>query len=99
MSAALLVACLGIVPALAASPAQAPAGAKQHPAAAGPEHLFGAYLAGRHAQQLRDFTAAAGSYEKAIAADPDAPELISRTFLMEVCVGHFDPPVHSPRRS
>src|SRR5207237_2104835 len=64
--------------------------AKQQPAAAGPEHRFGAYLAGRHAQQLRDFTAAASSYQKAIAADPEAPELISRTFLMEVCVGHFD---------
>ncbi|HEY8872166.1 MAG TPA: tetratricopeptide repeat protein, partial [Stellaceae bacterium] len=60
------------------------------PPAAGPEHLFGEYLAGRHAQQTRDFTAAAGAYEKAITADPDAPELISRTFLMEVCVGHFD---------
>jgi tetratricopeptide (TPR) repeat protein len=90
MLAALLIGCLGVAPALAASPGQSPAGAKQQPAAAGSEHLFGAYLAGRHAQQLRDFTAAAGSYEKAIAADPDAPELISRTFLMEVCVGHFD---------
>jgi tetratricopeptide (TPR) repeat protein len=62
----------------------------QHPTAAGPEHLFGEYLAGRHAQQSRDFQAAAGSYQKAIAADPDAAELISRTFLMEVCVGHFE---------
>jgi tetratricopeptide (TPR) repeat protein len=94
MLPALFAACLGIAPALAAAPQQqpqsSPAGAKQHPPAAGPEHLFGEYLAGRHAQQLRDFTAAAGAYEKAITADPDAPELISRTFLMEVCVGHFD---------
>ena len=28
-------------------------------------------------------------YEKALAADPDSPELISRTFLMEVSVGQF----------
>jgi tetratricopeptide (TPR) repeat protein len=93
MLPALFAACLGIAPVLAAAPQQQPQsspGAKQHPPEAGPEHLFGEYLAGRHAQQLRDFTAAAGAYEKAITADPDAPELISRTFLMEVCVGHFD---------
>ena len=55
-----------------------------------PDHLFGEYLSGRQAQQTRDFTVAAARYEKANAADPDAPELISRTFLMEVCVGHFE---------
>src|ERR1700676_3772072 len=70
---------LGIAPAIAASPPAAPPGAQQHPSAAGPEHLFGEYLAGRHAQQSRDFRAAAGSYQQAIGADPDAPELISRT--------------------
>jgi tetratricopeptide (TPR) repeat protein len=90
----LVAACLGIAPAMAASPASpppsSPTGAPQNPPSAGPEHLFGEYLAGRHAQQSRDFSAAAKSYEKAIAADPDAPELISRTFLMEVSVGHFD---------
>ena len=79
-------ACLGIAPASAASPT----GTTQNPQSADANHLFGDYLAGRHAQQLRDFTVAAARYEKAIAADPDAPELISRTFLMEVCVGHFD---------
>ena len=46
--------------------------------------LVGAYLAGRAAQATRDFPAAATWYEKAIALDPQAPELISRTFLMEV---------------
>ncbi len=96
--AILVAACLGFAPALAASPSSAaksaaPApstGAAQAKPAAVPDHLFGDYLAGRHAQQLRDFAAAASSYDKAIALDPDAPELISRTFLMEVCVGHFD---------
>src|SRR5206468_5983733 len=29
-------------------------------------------------------------FEKAIADDPDSPEILSRTFLMEVSVGHFD---------
>jgi len=86
----LLAFCLGVVPALAASPPPTPAGTTQNPASAGPDHLFGEYLAGRHAQQVRDFTVAAARFEKAIAADPEAPELISRTFLMEVCVGHFE---------
>src|SRR5579862_2448566 len=58
------------------------------PAAGG--NLFGAYIAGLHAQQSRDFAAAAGWYQKAIGGDPEAPDLISRSFLMEVCVGHFD---------
>src|SRR6266852_6462694 len=83
---AIVAACFGIAPALAASST----GGTQAAQSAGPAHLFGEYLAGRHAQQLRDFTVAASRYENAIAADPDAPELISRTFLMEVCVGHFD---------
>src|SRR5207302_5070036 len=38
----------------------------------------------------RDFPSASDWYQQALAADPEAPELISRTFLMEVCVGHFD---------
>ncbi|MGC2411334.1 MAG: tetratricopeptide repeat protein [Stellaceae bacterium] len=88
--AILAAASLGIAPALAASPASSPTGAGQTPPSAGADHLFGAYLVGRHAQQLRDFATAASSYEKAITADPDAPELISRSFLMEVGVGRFD---------
>jgi tetratricopeptide (TPR) repeat protein len=52
--------------------------------------LIGVYLAGRQAQQSRDYSAAASAYEKAIALDPDAPELVTRTFLMEVVVGNFD---------
>jgi tetratricopeptide (TPR) repeat protein len=82
-----------LVFAVGAAPAPAaPASAQAQPPAAqaGASKLFGVYLAGRQAQQLRDFTAAAGSYEKAIAFDPEAPELITRTFLMEVCVGNFE---------
>ena len=74
--------CLAAAPALAA-----PATAK---AAALPNDLVGNYLAGRDAQATRDFPAAASLYEKAIGIDASAPELISRTFLMEVSVGHFD---------
>ena len=72
-----------------ASPGEArPAAGKARPAPSEP--LYGHYLAGRQAQQRRDFTSAAAFYEKAIAADPDSPELISRTFLMQVFVGNFD---------
>jgi tetratricopeptide (TPR) repeat protein len=82
VGAVLILAGLGMAPAVMA--------AAQDKPAAGPEHLFGEYLAGRHAQQRRDFSGAAKSFEKAIAADPDSPEVISRSFLMEVSVGHFD---------
>ena len=95
--------CRHLMPALAVlvlaawlgMPSSASAASQDKPAAqdksaAAPEHLFGEYLAGRHAQQRRDFTGAAKWFEKAIAADPDSPEVISRTFLMEVSVGHFD---------
>src|SRR5262245_58005931 len=54
------------------------------------EALFGSYLAGRHAQHTRDYGAAAGWFEEALRADPESPELITRTFLMEVSVGQFE---------
>jgi tetratricopeptide (TPR) repeat protein len=84
--ALLLAIGLGVVPVRAAQTPASPA----KPPVEDASHLFGKYLAGRHAQQLRDFTAAASWYDKAIANDPEAPELISRTFLMEVCVGQFE---------
>jgi tetratricopeptide (TPR) repeat protein len=56
----------------------------------GAEVPFGAYLAGRHAQQIRDYQAAATWFEDALKADPGSPELITRTFLMETSIGHFD---------
>jgi tetratricopeptide (TPR) repeat protein len=84
----LLAAGLGATPAMAAQ--NAAGGPAPQPSAAAAEHLFGTYLAGRHAQQTRDFPAAATWFEKAIAADPEASELISRSFLMEATVGHFD---------
>jgi tetratricopeptide (TPR) repeat protein len=51
---------------------------------------YGAYLAGRHAQEAGAFGKAASWYEQALRADPGSPELISRTFLMEADDGHFD---------
>jgi tetratricopeptide (TPR) repeat protein len=59
------------------------------PAAAAASPL-GAYLAGRHAQEEGAFGAAAAWYEQALRADPQSPELISRTFLMEADDGHFN---------
>ena len=88
MAALLIAAGVGGAPGAAAAPQDK--AAAQGKSAGVPEHLFGEYLAGRHAQQRRDFTAAANWFEKAIAADSDSPEIISRTFLMEVSVGHFD---------
>jgi tetratricopeptide (TPR) repeat protein len=53
-------------------------------------HLFGTYLAGKHAEQLRDYPAAAAWFDQAVTIDPTAPELISRDFLMAVGAGDFD---------
>jgi tetratricopeptide (TPR) repeat protein len=50
---------------------------------------YGAYLAGRHAQGIRDYKAAAAWYQDALKADPKSPELISRTFQMEAVEGDF----------
>jgi tetratricopeptide (TPR) repeat protein len=84
---ALAAAGVCVLPAIAAT---TPPAAEIKPPPAAVAHLFGTYLAGRHAEQLRDYPAAAGWFGKAISADPDAPELISRTFLMAVGAGDFD---------
>ncbi|HEX3538266.1 MAG TPA: tetratricopeptide repeat protein [Stellaceae bacterium] len=86
---------LSLVPAIAVWLAAAPVWAagpatSTPPAPPSSADLVGDYLAGRAAQATRDFPAAAAWYEKAMALDPQAPELISRTFLMEVSVGRFD---------
>ncbi len=86
-----LVACgawvlpAGAAPTPAASESKLPAAAS-----AAAADLYGDYLAGRHAEQIRDYSAAASWFEKAIASDPNSPELISRTFLMAVGAGNFD---------
>jgi tetratricopeptide (TPR) repeat protein len=59
-------------------------------AAADTETPFGAYLAARHAQERRDYAAAAAWFEDALKSDPESPELITRTFLMEASEGRFD---------
>jgi tetratricopeptide (TPR) repeat protein len=59
-------------------------------AAPSAETLFGEYLAGRHAQETRDYAKAAEFFEDALKQDPGSSELISRTFLMEASEGRFD---------
>ncbi|HEV2099155.1 MAG TPA: tetratricopeptide repeat protein [Stellaceae bacterium] len=54
------------------------------------DNPFGAYLAGRHAQEERDYGAAASWFEGALKTDPHSPELISRTFDMEAQAGRFE---------
>jgi tetratricopeptide (TPR) repeat protein len=54
------------------------------------EAPYGAYLAGRHAQHVRDYQEAAAWFEDALRADPESPEVITRTFLMAASVGQFD---------
>jgi tetratricopeptide (TPR) repeat protein len=77
----LLAAALASTAGIAASAKDEPAGSASTP--------FGAYLAGRHAQEERDYQAAALWYEAALRADPQSPELISRTFSMEADDGRF----------
>jgi tetratricopeptide (TPR) repeat protein len=87
-----VIASVVVVVANASASVAAPAAVVAVPgaSAAGHDKLFGDYLAGRHAQESRDYTAAAASFEQTLAVDPTAPELISRTFLMAVCAGDFD---------
>jgi tetratricopeptide (TPR) repeat protein len=70
-----------------ASAVAAPGVEKPEPSSETP---FGAYLAGRHAQHMRDYQAAASWFEDALRADPESPELITRTFLMEASEGRFE---------
>jgi tetratricopeptide (TPR) repeat protein len=69
-----------------AGPARAPAPPEPPVSAAG---RFGAFLAGRHAQEDRDYAAAARFFTQALRFDPDSPELLSRTFLMQAYEGWF----------
>ncbi len=54
------------------------------------DNPFGAYLAGRHAQEERDYGAAASWFEAALKTDQHSPELISRTFDMDAQAGRFE---------
>ncbi|MBP2303285.1 tetratricopeptide repeat protein [Azospirillum picis] len=50
----------------------------------------GSYLAGRYAQHQDDWTAAARYTAEALAADPDDPALLRRSFLLRLGEGQID---------
>jgi len=51
---------------------------------------LGNYLAGRHAQQLHDYAAAARFFGNALADDPNDYELLNKTFLYDVTEGRME---------
>ena len=55
--------------------------------AAAPTSALGAYLAARHAQQVRDYAHAAEYMNHALAEDPDNFDLLRRTFVLRVSEG------------
>jgi tetratricopeptide (TPR) repeat protein len=52
-------------------------------------NVFGAYLAGRHAQQIRDYGAAAEFFSRALRENPNDLDLITRTFRLELSEGNW----------
>jgi tetratricopeptide (TPR) repeat protein len=55
-----------------------------------PVTLSGAYLAARHAGAQRKISDAADFYRQALQLEPDNPELLINTFLLELADGRFD---------
>jgi tetratricopeptide (TPR) repeat protein len=60
--------------------------------------LTGNYLAGRHAQSLRDLGAAADFLGAALKLAPDAPDLLRRTFVLMTAEGRMKDAVVLARR-
>jgi tetratricopeptide (TPR) repeat protein len=60
--------------------------------------LTGNYLAGRHAQSLRDLGAAADVLGAALKLAPDAPDLLRRTFVLMTAEGRMKDAVVLARR-
>lgn len=84
ISLAILMAGTALAPALAAGPGAGPT------ADDGTGSATGSYLAGRYAQHQDDWTAAARFTAQALAADPDDPALLRRTFLLRLGEGRID---------
>lgn len=84
---------LGLGLALAGCASSRPA-PRSDAAVAGKENAigspFGAYLAARHAQITRDNRQAADLYARALAFEPDSPELLRRTFGIMASEGRID---------
>lgn len=58
---------------------------------------FGSYLAGRHALQKRDFSAASELLDRALKTDPDDAQLLRRTFLAKLSQGEITAAVEMAR--
>ena len=87
--AAMVLACACLL-----APAAAPAQEQGLPTRPLAEHAegspLGAYLAGVFAQQSRDYDNAADLMARALAADPDNPELIATATVLMAMEGRFD---------
>ena len=75
-------------PGLAATAADGSAGADPEKVMPG-QSPIGNYLAGRHAQASRDMNAALTYLNAALAAMPDTPDLLRRTFILQVIEGRI----------
>lgn len=88
--------------ALAAACANEPAPADSPLPPAAPEQAegapFGGYLAGRFAHARRDYAAAASHLSRALARDPDNPDLLRRTLSLQVADGRTEEAVALARR-
>jgi tetratricopeptide (TPR) repeat protein len=63
-----------------------------------PETPSGAYLAARHAERIFALSEAATLYARALADDPDNPELLARTLYLMVADGRIDAALPLARR-
>lgn len=83
------IAALALVVAAACAPRSttAEATAPDAPMSTSP---LGQYLAGIHAERMKDFGNAANFLEQALQADPDNPALLLETYLLMVSEGRID---------
>jgi tetratricopeptide (TPR) repeat protein len=85
----LVIAALALVVAAACAPQSTTAEATS-PDAPMSESPLGQYLAGIHAERMKDFGNAADFLERALQADPDNPALLLETYLLMVSEGRID---------
>lgn len=90
--AAMLVATVGVLPAMGAMAAQ---GATDRPSLTS---ATGSYLAGRFAQHQDDWGAAALFMAHALSADPGDLALLRRTYLLKLGEGHVDAAIDLAKR-
>jgi tetratricopeptide (TPR) repeat protein len=76
-------------PRLIAEPTGSAAWAASSPATAGSAG-FGHFLAGRHAQQIRDHNAAADFFANVLSRDPDNIDLMQQSFIAMASGGRLD---------